>query len=170
MIAEWRGTSSPGASISQSCTLKPWRRLRPMHFQPFLWQIGDRRGHQGSWTSCNRSSGGRYPPGVSDRSRSGIAWGESRHHCEFFKGLDDAFGHERLHTIEPNVLGGTVYEKDSVEVTHLADGVAKNYVQVELVEVVDVGSEGFSAGPLAEVGKLADRRAGFNPPGQTWQP
>ena len=89
---------------------------------------------------------------------------------KLFKGLDDAFGHERLHTIEPNVLGGTVYEKGSVEVTHLADGVAKNYVQVELVEVVDVGSEGFSAGPLAEVGKLADRRAGFNPPGQTWQP
>ena len=83
--------------------------------------------------------------------------------AKVFEGLDDAFGHERLHAVEPNVLGDTVDEKDSVALTQLAYGVAKNYVQVELVKVMVGGSKGFAAVPLAEVGKLADRRAGFIP-------
>ena len=83
--------------------------------------------------------------------------------AKVFEGLNDAFGHERLHAVEPNVLGDTVDEKDSVALTQLAYGVAKNYVQVELVKVMVGGSKGFAAVPLAEVGKLADRRAGFIP-------
>ena len=74
--------------------------------------------------------------------RSGIS-------AKLFEGLNDSFGHERLHAVEPNVLGGTVNEKDGVAVTHLADGVSKNNFQVYLVEVVVGGSKGFAAGPLA---------------------
>ena len=66
-----------------------------------------------------------------------------------YKGPDDAFGHKRLHAVEPNVLGGKVDEKDEVAVTQLADGVSKNNVQVDLVKLVVGGSEGFVAGPLS---------------------
>ena len=66
-----------------------------------------------------------------------------------FKGIDDALVHERLHSVEPDVLGGEDDEKDGIAVTQLADGVAKNNVQVNLVEVVVGGSKGFAAGPLA---------------------
>ena len=44
--------------------------------------------------------------------------------AKLFEGLDDAFRHERLHNIEPNVLGGAVDDKDGVAVTHLAESVA----------------------------------------------
>ena len=53
--------------------------------------------------------------------------------AKLFKGLDGAFGHKKLHSVESNVLGGTVDEKDGVEVTQISDGVAKNNVQVNLV-------------------------------------
>ena len=69
--------------------------------------------------------------------------------AKFFKGLNDALGHERLHAVEPDVLGGMVNGKDVVAVTQLAGGVFKNNVQVDLVKVVVGGSEVFSAGPLA---------------------
>ena len=74
--------------------------------------------------------------------RSGIG-------AKFFEGLDNTLRHEKLHSVEPDVLGGAVYEKDGVAETQLADGVAKTNVQVDLVEVVVGGSEGFAAGPLA---------------------
>ena len=83
--------------------------------------------------------------------------------AKLFEVLNDAFGHERLHVVEPNILGGTVNQKDRISVTHLADCVTKNDVQVDLVELVFGGSEGFAAGPLAEVGKLGNRWAGFTP-------
>ena len=74
--------------------------------------------------------------------RSGIG-------AKLLKVLNDALGQKILHAVKPNVLGSAVDKKDGVAVTQLADGVAKNNVQLDLVKVVVGGSEGFSAGPLA---------------------
>ena len=73
--------------------------------------------------------------------------------AKLFEGLDDAFGHERLHAVEPNALGGTFNKKDSIAVTQPV-GVAKKTVQVDLVKEVVGGSKVFAAGPLALVEKL----------------
>ena len=54
-----------------------------------------------------------------------MLWEKAGISAKLFEGLNDAFGHERLHYVEPNVLGGTVDEKDGVAVTQLSDGVAK---------------------------------------------
>ena len=43
--------------------------------------------------------------------------------AKLFEGLDDTFGYERLHAVEPNVLGGTFNEKDGVAVTQITDGI-----------------------------------------------
>ena len=69
--------------------------------------------------------------------------------AKLFEGLNDALVHERLHAVEPDVIGSTVDEDDGVAVTQISDGVAKYNVQVDLVEVVVGGSEGFSEGLLA---------------------
>ena len=68
--------------------------------------------------------------------------------AKLLHGLNDALGHEIIHAAEPYVIGGVVDEKDSVVVTQLADGVAKNNVLVDLAEVVVGGSEGFAVGLL----------------------
>ena len=65
-----------------------------------------------------------------------------------FEGLDDAFKHERLHNVEPNVLGVAVNEKNGVAVTQVADCVTKNNSQVDLIEVLVSGSKVFSVGSL----------------------
>ena len=67
---------------------------------------------------------------------------------KLFEGLDDAFGHERLHSVEQNVLGGTVDEKDGVSVTQLADGVAKKMSRWNLSRYWPVGARDFPQAPL----------------------
>ena len=64
---------------------------------------------------------------------SELFWKGSSVCAELLQGLNDGRGHERPLAVEPQVLGSSVNEEDGVAEAQLADGVAKNNVDVDFV-------------------------------------
>ena len=83
---------------------------------------------------------------------------------ELLQGLNDGRRHKRPHAVEPQVLGSSVNEEDGVAESQLADGVAKNNVEVDFVQVVLGRRQGFPTVAFADVGKVPDDGTGFAVP------
>ena len=81
--------------------------------------------------------------------------------AELLKGFNNARRNQRLHFVEPQVLGCAVNEQDGVAKPKFADGVAEDYVEMDFVQVVLGRREGLSTVAFADVGKFPDGGAWF---------
>ena len=82
---------------------------------------------------------------------------------ELFEGVDHAVGLQIPEAVQPDVLGGVVDEEKGEAKSEPTDGVAVNDVQVNFVQVMFGWRECFATVSPAEIGKLAERWAGFAP-------
>ena len=146
---EWHGTSNPGHLFFGHIRSRHGVDCGPCTFSQPIGGLAPSEGTNDHGICAIDPAAGVTPQeflvAVAEEllgERAGIS-------AKLYKGLDDVFGHKRLHSVEPNVLGSKVDEMDEVAVTQLAYGVSKNNVHVDLVKLVVGGSEGFVAGPLS---------------------
>ena len=142
----------------------PWRTSWQTRAQPTRWRTVCPQGPDDLRFLVIDPLTGFTPKELLVAVASELFWKSSSVCAELLQGLNDGRQHERPHAVEPQVLGGSVNKEDGVAESQLADGVAKNNVEVEFVQAVLGRKQGLSTVAFGDIGKLPDGGAGFAAP------